>query len=365
MKIQAFQAQGLRNLNDTTLVPHGNVNIIYGDNAQGKTNLLEGMWLFTGLRSFRGAKDNEIISKDGRFCKLELDFFASGREQKAKMVISDTKKAQLNGVDLKSASALAGSFCAVVFSPVHLALIKDGPAVRRKFIDSALCQAKPSYAALLTKYSRALSQRNALLHDARFHSQLFDMIDMWNAELCSAGAQIMALRSKYLIRLGEQAREIYSGISGGKETLDISYLPSFEYDEASVISCFEQALKNSLSEDMRCGSTTVGPHRDNFEILVDGLSARKFGSQGQQRSCVLALKLAEASLLSKITGEQPVALLDDVMSELDAGRQDYLLNRMTDWQVFITCCDPHPILRLAGGSCFEMTGGVLQQSTLL
>ena len=359
MKVLRFCAEGLRNLEPTEFEAHENVNIIYGDNAQGKTNLLEGMWLFTGLRSFRGAKDGEIIAKTKKICTMEMDFFSCRRKQNAKIKLGSVKSAELNSVSLKTPSMLAGNFCAVVFSPIHLSLIKDGPSVRRRFIDSALCQAKPSYSSLLSRYSHALIQRNTLLHDATKNSQLLDLLDMWNHELCISGAPIISLRKKYIQRLNEEAQEIYHGISGGRERLDISYSSTVDIQTDNLSGAFADALLASLKDDLRMGSTCVGPHRDNLEIKIDGMSARSYASQGQQRSCVLALKLAEASLVSRITGEQPVALLDDVMSELDAGRQDYLLNRMNGWQVFITCCDPHPILRLASGSCFEMNGGRL------
>lgn len=369
MRITEFRTSFFRNLKEAEFCPHENVNVIYGDNAQGKTNLLEGIWLFTGGKSFRGAKDCEMISRDSGVCSLNMDFFAGGREQNAKISIGEKRSVSLNQIPLRSNSELVGRFSAVVFSPVHLSMIKDGPSVRRKFIDAALCQIKPSYVELLSRYNRILLQRNTLLRDAACHSQLMDMLSVWDGELCETGAAIINLRQRYIKRLSEEASRIYSGISGGKEEMSVYYSCSFIdgeenlLDRKAIAGCFSSALEREQANDLRRGVSTVGPHRDNLEIEINGLSAKAYGSQGQQRSCVLALKLAEAALLSEVIGEQPVAVLDDVMSELDAGRQDYLLNRMENWQVFITCCDPAPILRLTGGRAFEMKDGILTENT--
>lgn len=367
MKVNRLGFRNYRNLKENELVPGPEVNVIYGDNAQGKTNLLEAIWLFTGGRSFRGAKDQELISfssADG--AALALDFEAEERDQTAKITIDGTLKkraAQLNGVNQPAASALIGKFCAVVFSPDHLSLIKEGPSMRRKFIDAALCQKKPAYARLLSQYSRTLAQRNTLLKDISFHSELLETLEIWDEKLSRLGAAVTIERKRYIERLSKAAEEIYHGISKGKEQFAACYdstLPQAGLDEAEYGEAYFSLLKNGRKEDLNAGFTTKGPHRDDLSVKIQEKSAREYGSQGQQRSCVLALKLAEAALLAESLEEKPVILLDDVMSELDASRQDYLLNKIQGWQVFITCCDPNSILGLSQGKTFYVKNGEIQ-----
>lgn len=356
-----------RNLLEGELSPCPGVNVICGSNAQGKTNLLEGLWLFTGGRSFRGAKDSELIAFGEQTGRLCLDFYARDRDQRAEITIENgRRKAVLGGVDRGSASSLIGEFCAVVFSPVHLTLVKDGPAERRRFLDAAICQQKPAYTGLLSRYSHTLTQRNALLKDVPRHAELLDTLDIWEEKLARYGGAIAAQRIAYTKALGQSAATVYAGISEGREQLAVGYQSTFweegqPCDGASLSGVLVQKLKKSRREDLFAGHTGCGPHRDDLNLLIDGRSARAFGSQGQQRSCVLALKLAEASLLCDLLGERPVVLLDDVMSELDQSRQDYLLNHIHGWQVFITCCDPAAVGRLEGGAVFQVEQGKLSR----
>lgn len=313
------------------------------------------MWLFTGERSFRGAKDAELIYKNANHASLNLDFYSERRKQTAKITIADgRRKAELNQVPKGSCSALTGKFCAVVFSPEHLSLVRGGPALRRDFVDSALCQMKPGYAALLSGYNRALFQRNALLKDIPRHAELMDTLEIWDERLCRYGEKIIYQRSAYLDALREPAAGFYSGISANREILSFVYRKSA--DE------MREALLDSRRDDVQNGYTGVGPHRDDIEISVNGLNARAYASQGQKRSTVLALKLAEAELLSRINGEKPVIFLDDVMSELDSQRQDYLLNHLTDFQVFLTCCEPGAARLMKSGALFCMDGGSVSVS---
>lgn len=364
MKINAFRGEGFRNLSPVDFCPCEEINIIMGENAQGKTNLMEALWLFTGAKSFRGAKDAEMAAFSGQKTKLELFFNAQNRDQTAKIAIQKNRQASLNGIALTSPAKLAGNFCAVVFSPAHLSLIKDGPQLRRRFIDGAICQIKPKYANYITDYKRALIQRNALLKDVRFHSELYDLMDVWEEKLASFGAAILLQRRKYLQMLSPLSKKIYAGLSGAREEFGITYLSQPELtacaDMNEMSSALRVLLKNARIKDISTGFTTVGPHRDDIITEINGASARAFGSQGQQRSCVLALKLGEAALLEKFAGEAPVILLDDVMSELDAGRQDYILNHVRGWQVFVTCCEPVGALK-DGGKRFVMSAGVLSE----
>lgn len=367
MRAERLELRHFRNLKETCWQPGPGVNVIWGENAQGKTNLLEALWLFTGSRSFRGAKDGELVALGQEESRLSLAFLAEEREQEAILQIRSRRSAELNGLPQPSPSSLAGHFCGVVFSPAHLTLVKGGPEERRRFIDAAYCQLRPGYIKSLREYTRALSQRNTLLKDCRLHGDLASMLDIWDQRLSHAGARLLRARNAYIGRLYPAAAEIYRGLSGGKESFEVLYRPAGDgltdvlgNGEQVVAEALCRVLEESREADRTAGFTTAGPHRDDLEVLIAGLPARTYGSQGQQRSAVLALKLAEATLLRDVTGEQPVALLDDVMSELDASRQDYILNHIHDWQVFITCCDPAPLRRMDGGMEFHMKQGVLE-----
>ncbi len=374
MKILSLEHEGYRNLSPGTVYPDAGINVICGYNAQGKTNLLEALWLFTGAHSFRGAKDGELtaFSKESgekqAFSRLNLTFLSGGREQEAQITIRGGRRSlRLNGVDKRSCGALAGVFCAVIFSPEHLSLVKDGPANRRNFLDGALCQLHPAYVKTVNQYNRILMQRNALLKDIVRHRELIDTIDIWDERLASFGAQIISERLRYVEKLLPRAKNAYSGISSGREVLDLVYRSGISCADSSyeaLRACLREKLHASMKDDIRMGSTSCGPHRDDLDLLIGGISARSFGSQGQQRSAVLALKLSEADLLGEACGEEPVILLDDVLSELDESRQDYLLNHLKGRQVFITCCSPEHTRLLNRGKIFSILQGRVSQQTV-
>ncbi len=355
MLVHRLTFDNYRNLSAGEMTATSGINVIYGDNAHGKTNLLEAIWMFSGAQSFRGSKDAECIRDGESKARLTLEFNSENRDQQAEIVFDSKRHAILNGVKLKSGAELAGTFRAVVFSPVHLSLIKDGPSERRRFIDIAIGQIWPKYITLIRRYMRAMQQRNSLLKDARFHTQLFDMLDVYDEEIAKLGASIAIYRDKFIKRLAVSASGIYSGISGGKEVLEIEYICSGGFTAEDML----KSLKKARSDDLDSGATSVGPHRDDLSVKINGKSARAFGSQGQQRSCVIALKMSEAEVLYEITNERPVILLDDVMSELDESRQDYILNHIEGRQVFITCCDKASISMLSSGAVFNMRDGVL------
>jgi len=358
MKINQIKIENYRNLREMD-VSFDDVNIIWGENAQGKTNLIEALYLFTGDRSFRGAKDRELVRFGAENAALEIQFEGSGREQSARLLLGKKREASLNGVKKKSPTELGEEIKAVVFSPVHLSMIKDGPQERRHFVDGALCQLKAGYKTLLRNYSRALEQRNNLLKDLYRNPEMESLLYIWNSNLAHYGAKIIYQRLKYIEALTPYVKEIYEGISGGKESIEIQYLGANDYmpDTAEIEEKLMQALSDNKVTDLQNKTTSVGPHRDDIDITINGSSARVYGSQGQQRSCVLALKLAEAALLKELTGIEPVALLDDVMSELDEKRQDFILNRIKNAQVFITCCDKEQILRLKDGKTIHIENG--------
>lgn len=369
MYVTRLATQNFRNLEDAEIFPSQGVNVIYGGNAQGKTNLLEGLWLFTGGHSFRGAKDGELPRLDrengtnSSAAALALDFFSEERSQKAVLKIENGRRCSvINGVEKKTGSALIGKVRAVIFSPEHLLLVKEGPSRRRSFIDGALCQLRPGFAGALSVYNRALLQRNALLKDLFRFPELRDTLDVWDIRLVKLGVSVMAERKSYVDKIAPKVEDIYNGISKGKEQIKINYSPSVKgyvknLSAAETEKIFLTELKRTLQSDLKSGFTTVGPHRDDLDIELDGLSARSYGSQGQQRSAVLALKLAEAETLAAASGETPVVLLDDVMSELDQSRQDYLLNHLHGRQVFITCCSPETVSLQETGKRFRVESG--------
>lgn len=361
MKINSIKIENFRNIESLSL-DFDDVNIIYGENAQGKTNLIEAIYLFTGAKSFRGVKDKELVKFGEEYSRLKIEFSNNSREQNAELLIQNRRSATLNGVKKKSATSLGDELKAVIFSPVHLSMVKDGPLERRRFIDNALCQLKSNYRNVLKEYNRALAQRNMLLKDISKNNSLYDMLYIWDKNLAVSGAKIIFQRMKYIEALLPYAKDVFDGLSSGKEEINLVMKGAFDYDGLTLDEIQKKlmfALDNNRGNDILNRNTNIGPHRDDMEILINGKSARSFGSQGQQRSCVLALKLAEASLLREMTQDEPLALLDDVMSELDISRQDYILNHIKDWQVFITCCDANTVLRLKQGKTFHISNGGL------
>lgn len=365
MIVKSLSFENFRNLKNHTIVPCENVNVIYGENAQGKTNLIEAVWLFCGGHSFRSSKENEMIGFEKDFFRLRMAFFCEEREQDAEILYSQNKKnIKINGVEKNSSAYLTEKFSAVVFSPEHLTLVKSGPQIRRRFIDAAVCQQKIRYASLLSKYQQILNQRNALLKDINRHRELLEVLSIWDDSLCSTGAQILKERMEYIRRIRERSKEIHLGISYEKELLDIEYLSTcdaLESDDFNTLADkLRKAIEKSREEDIRFGNTSCGPHRDDMDIRINELSCRRYASQGQQRSAVLSLKLTEASLLFEKRGEKPVILLDDVLSELDSKRQDFLLNKVSGYQVFVTCCEESSKEQLKNGKVFYVKNGEIR-----
>ena len=366
MRVLSLSAENFRNLQNDTISFSDKMNVVFGDNAQGKTNLIEAIWLFSGAKSFRGSRDSEMIRFDADFAALKLTFCDKRRSQTAELRFGrqDKKKVLLNKVPLETRSKLNGAFYSVVFSPSHLSIISEGPRNRRRFLDDAISQINPQYAGFLRQYEKVLLQRNALLKDLFRFTQLRETVEMWDSQLARLGSILTLYRSDYIKKLNQAAAKIYQGLSGEKECFSVEYCSSvFEntpsvtvYDD-KTISIYYDCLCRHLETDMKLGQTSVGIHRDDLEVLVNGKSAKIYGSQGQKRSSALALKLAEAELLQRITREAPVILLDDVMSELDIHRQEFILNHVESSQVFITCCDISNTLRLRDGKIYHVEDG--------
>lgn len=351
MRVEALSCIDFRNLSHTSIEPFEEMNVICGENAQGKTNLIEAIWLFTGAKSFRASKDSSYISFNKNEAKCELNFISAGVKNNAVMKFGEKRSAFLNDKPLSNPSRLAGSFNAIVFSPSDLSLIKDGPAMRRRFLDIAIGQLYPNYIEILKAYTRAVSQRNKIIKDYKYDASLAVMLDVFEAEIAEMGAKIIKYRREYISETEKYVPDIYSGLSGGKERIESLYVSLCEGEELLT------RLRQNRKEDMFSGVTSVGPHRDDLEFKINGIDARIYGSQGQKRSAALSLKLAQAEIIKSITGEYPVCLLDDVMSELDQNRQNYIFNHIKGWQSFITCCDPSSVERLKEGKIFTVKAG--------
>ena len=351
MRIKSLKIENFRNIKDIQIFPSDEMNVIFGENAQGKTNIIEAIWLFTGAKSFRGAKDEELKRFSCEKARLKIEFEAEKIEKSAQIEINDKRIACLNEKPLKSVSHLAGKFNAIIFSPTDLRLLSDGPKVRRKFLDMAICQLYPTYIEILRGYTKAVTQRNKILKDFKNNSSVLPLLDVFENEIALSGEKIIKYRLRYIEILKEFIPEIYKGISNGQENLEIEYISSNKSENLLT------DLKNSRKEDMFTYKTSVGPHRDDLEFKINGISAKNFGSQGQKRSVALSLKLAEAEILKKNTGEYPICLLDDIMSELDPKRQNFILNHIKEMQTFLSCCDPETLKNLKEGKRFQIKSG--------
>lgn len=350
MIIKKIKLQNYRNIENIEIFPHENINVLYGENAQGKTNIVEAIWLFTGAKSFRTNKDSELVSFNEKNAVLEMDFLSEGIKKNAKITINEKRCAEINGKKIKSFLDFAGIFNAIIFSPQDISIVTDSPSVRRRFLDIAIGQLYPKYIKILRDYNRAIMQRNNIIKESYKDASLRPLLEDFEAVIIQNGEKIIEYRQRYIEKIKEFAPKIYSDLSGGREIFDIFYKKSFK-------GTLEEEIKLSKKEDMIKGTTSVGPHRDDILFTVNEFSARDFASQGQKRSIALTLKLTEAEIIKNITGEMPVALLDDVMSELDKTRQDYILNHINGWQVFITCCDAAHFSSMEKGNKYNIKGG--------
>ena len=371
MRLRQLKIENFRNLAAVELAPAEGVNVIYGENAQGKTNLIEAIYLLTGQKSFRAAKESDYLRFGSGVARIEADFTCQNREKTAALAFGSKKLAWLSGVEC-APSELTGEFLAVVFSPGELALIQEGPAERRAFLDGAISQVMPRYMTTLAIMSRILLQRNTLIADMQKSgntAMMEPLLETWDRSLARAAYSICHARARFLKRLAPPAAEIYESIcKRADQPFSLTYQPSIpapegadwaEISPAEGEAHIRAALAAARSEDYKNYCTTIGPHRDNMEVGIAGISARSFGSQGQQRSCALALKLAQCRVMEETLGEAPIILLDDVLSELDRTRRDYFLHGEHPGQVFITCCDRGAARALGDGAAFRMKEGQL------
>ena len=356
MILRELSLSQFRNIPAATLFPDEQLTVITGENGQGKTNLIESIFLLTGSKSFRASRDIDLVRRGEVQGKVKGLTQAGNKQSEIEITIHGAgalkrgRFAKINGVEHGRASSIAGVFTAVVFAPGHLELVKSGPEARRRFLDAALCQLYPGYVGLLRRFVRALAQKNALLKKAQSTKDAETLLDIFDRELSESGAEISRRRKAYLDIAGPAAEEFYAQLSQKAETMELAFKPCCREGELAAL------LQKSRKADLRAGFSTSGPQREDFDVQLAGQSARVFGSQGQQRSVALSLKLAEAKMVKEVSGEHPVMLLDDVLSELDEKRQRFLLSGMQGKQNFLSSCDgafPHK----TGGKVIRMHRG--------
>ena len=333
MIIKSIELSNFRNYEKLEIHFDEGTNILYGDNAQGKTNILEAAFISGTTKSHKGSKDKEVIRFGCEESHIRTVVEKNQKEYQIDMHLRTrgSKGVAINKIPIKKASELFGILNIVFFSPEDLNIIKNGPAERRRFLDSELCQLDKLYLSDLTKYNKILNQRNKLLKDINYRPDLMETLSVWDTQLIETGKRIIKRRKIFIEDLNEIIGNIHSNISGGKENLILKYEPNI--DEIF----FEDELLKAKQKDFKLCQTTVGPHRDDMIFSVNEIDIRKYGSQGQQRTSALSLKLAEIEIVKNSINNTPVLLLDDVLSELDSNRQNYLLNSISDIQTIITC----------------------------
>jgi DNA replication and repair protein RecF len=337
MIIKSLELADFRNYDNLKIEFSSGTNILYGDNAQGKTNILEAIYVSATTKSHKGSKAKEIIAFGKEEAHIRTILEKDGAEYRIDMHLrgNRSKGIAIDGQRLKRASDLIGRLNVVFFSPEDLGIIKNGPSERRRFMDMELCQLDQIYMNSLSKYNKLVVERNKVLKDLFEHPEHSVLLDVQDKQLIEYGSVIIKAREKFIRDLNEIICPIHEKLTGGKELLSIYYEPNVELSE------FEKKLSLSRQKDIYAKQTTVGPHKDDFSFIVkkndDGIDIRKYGSQGQQRTASLSLKLSEIEIVKRSKKENPVLLLDDVLSELDSGRQNYLLNTIGDIQTIITC----------------------------
>ena len=337
--------------------------MLVGDNAQGKTNLLEAIAFLGSGKSFRAQKTGELVKFGAEFAQMEGSVFSQERQQSLRWILFPSgKPRQLyrNGVKKKTTAEIAGVLQTVLFCPEDLLVLKGGAAARRRLADNALSQLRPNYEPILNEYNRILEQKSKILKEWRENPAFLEILPEYNARLCQVGAALIAYRARFFEGLNREAKVYHDLFSGGKEAFSLSYKTVSNIDDPfATVADLENALRAHLEShhraELESGQCLTGPHKDDFDVALNGLSAKTYGSQGQVRTATVSIKLAQRKLQEKEIGETPVLLLDDVLSELDPMRQDFVLNQITGGQVFITCCEPGRFTKL--GKTIEIKQG--------
>ena len=330
MIVKNIYLENFRNYKSQKIELSNEKNIFFGLNGQGKTNIIEALYYFCTCKSFRSIHDKEIISFGEEYAHIRIDFEDKRRENSADIYITDKKSVKLNGINLEKLSEIIGKINMVIFTPEHLNLVREGPGTRRNFLDVLISQIKPMYFKYLMNYYKVLKQRNNILKNKK----MLSTIEVWDEKLVQYGVKICEYRREVIKKMNEYIGEYESE----KEKFSIEYLPSIKNDFTNPENFLNQ-LKSGLERDIEKGMTMTGPHRDDFDVYLNDKSLKKYGSQGQTRTGVLKIKLCECEIIKSITGEEPILLLDDVLSELDEKRRKYFIDNIEGRQVIITCTD--------------------------
>ena len=354
MKLEKLQLRDFRNYEALQLELDPGVNLIVGDNAQGKTNLLEAIAYLGSGKSFRAQKTGEMIRFQADFAEISGQVFSQERQQDLRWVLfpgSRPRQIWRNGAKKKNAGEISGVLPTVLFCPEDLLILKMGASQRRRFGDHALCQLRPNYDAALTEYNRILEQKGRILKDHFDHPALLDILPEYNQRLCQVGALLISYRARFFESLAKNAAGFHSQFSGGAEEFSLEYKTvSTVSDPFAPVAKLQENLQDHLQRHYRAelesGQCLTGPHKDDFTVALSGIDLKAYGSQGQTRTAAISLKLAQRELMRREFGGEPVLLLDDVLSELDPGRQDFVLNQIVSGQVFITCCEPGRFTKL-------------------
>ena len=366
MQLNKLFLQDFRNYACLELEFDPGVNLIVGQNAQGKTNLLEAIAYLGSGKSFRAQKTGEMLRFGADHAEIAGELFSQERQQSLRwLLFAGSRPRQLwrNGVKKKTAAEISGVLPAVLFCPEDLMVLKTGAAPRRRLGDTAIAALRPNYDAALLEYGRILEQKSRILKDHWENPALLEILPEYNARLCQVGALLISYRARFYDSLGKAAAVYHGQFSGGSEDFLLEYKTvSTVTDPFAPVSVLTQQLQDHLLSHARAelesGQCLTGPHKDDFDVSLSGISLKSYGSQGQTRTAAISLKLAQRQLMRKESGQEPVLLLDDVLSELDPGRQDFVLNQIESGQVFITCCEPGRFTKL--GKTIEIQKGTVK-----
>ncbi len=368
MFIKTLSVCDFRNYEKESIEFNNNNNIIIGNNAQGKTNIIESIYMTSLGKSFRTNKDIEMIKFDKDQSKIKAQVINKYNDEiNIEIFINkkEKKMVKINGVKLNKTSEILKNIFIVIFSPEDLRIIKEGPEKRRKFIDRELCQIRPIYYHNLVKYRKILQQRNKMLKETQIDKINNELFDVWDEQLVHYGTLVVKDRSIFINKINEISKKIHQDITNSKEIIDVIYEPNINImvDDQNYKEKYFDLLKEKRKNDVIRKTTSVGPHKDDIKILINDIDARHYGSQGQQRTSALSLKLAEIKLIEEEIGEKPILLLDDVLSELDVNRQEYLINSLKELQTFITTTEVNHLVdkKIIDKQYYEVTEGQIKK----
>lgn len=368
MIVKDIYFKNFRNYENEKFEFHDKLNIIYGNNAQGKTNVLEGIYMFSLGKSNRASKDFEMIKFGEDSAEILMNFKSKGNETSGEIKIQKLKKKKIfiNEIPVSKNSELVGRFNVVFFGPEYLSLIREGPKKRRKNIDVMISQLRVGYVAALLDFKRLIEQKNNLLKEEKIDKVFLDVL---NEKIIDLSSYIIKIRYEYIKKIEKIAQKIQLDISDGKEKLEMNYISCNMNIDEKIVSEIKNILKEKskvvFEKELRYRESILGPHRDDIEFMINGKDLKLFGSQGQQKTAVLVQKIAEVELFREEIGEYPVLLLDDIMSELDSIRQDYVINKLQNMQIFITCTDREKFINMESGKFFKIEKGSIKECTCI